>query len=182
MIKCEIIRDLLPLYIDDCCSEESRKVVERHIEKCSECRRLHDVMMKEVKVGASEKEENLLEEELLRTGKELIEKQIRRDLIEKAAVVDIPVDFMIIAAVLYIYINGIELSFRDSRLYELGYTFVTVMLCVTGVAAGALFLIRGRKKNDCIASRFLVVLSVVWKIEVLLVFVAFAVLTLLYQI
>ncbi len=182
MIKCEIVKDLMPLYIDNCCSKESGKVVERHLEKCSECRRLYDAMTKEVKIGVREKEENLLEQELLREGKEVIARQIRKDLIEKAAAIDIPVDFMIIAAVLYISTNGIELTFRDSRLYELGYAFVTVMLCVTGVAAGIMFLVRGRKENDCVASRFLVLLSVVWKIEVLLVFVAFAVLTLLYQI
>ena len=36
--NCEIIKDLLPLYADDVCSEESRKLVAEHIAKCSECR------------------------------------------------------------------------------------------------------------------------------------------------
>ena len=35
--SCEVIRDLLPLYADDACSDESRRMVEEHLEECSEC-------------------------------------------------------------------------------------------------------------------------------------------------
>lgn len=37
-MKCEVILDLIPLYVDDCCSEESKKMVEDHIAVCSECK------------------------------------------------------------------------------------------------------------------------------------------------
>lgn len=37
-ITCEVIQDLLPLYEDDCCSGQSRKIVEEHLKKCAECR------------------------------------------------------------------------------------------------------------------------------------------------
>ena len=36
-ISCEIIKDLLPLYADDICSQESKKTVEEHIKNCSNC-------------------------------------------------------------------------------------------------------------------------------------------------
>lgn len=36
-MKCEIIRDLLPLYVDECCSEASTKLIETHLEGCPEC-------------------------------------------------------------------------------------------------------------------------------------------------
>lgn len=36
--NCEIIRDLLPLYCDNVCSEASKKLVEEHIDECAECR------------------------------------------------------------------------------------------------------------------------------------------------
>lgn len=36
---CEVIRDLLPLYIDNCCSAASRKLVEVHLEQCEDCKR-----------------------------------------------------------------------------------------------------------------------------------------------
>lgn len=37
-IKCEVIQDLLQLYVDDLCSDESCRLVEEHLEHCSECR------------------------------------------------------------------------------------------------------------------------------------------------
>lgn len=38
-ISCKIIEDLLPLYVDGACSEESRNAVESHISACAECRK-----------------------------------------------------------------------------------------------------------------------------------------------
>lgn len=37
---CEIVRDILPLYEDDVCSEETRKAVEEHLKECEQCRNL----------------------------------------------------------------------------------------------------------------------------------------------
>ena len=34
---CNIIRDLLPLYADDACSDESRELVEAHLQECADC-------------------------------------------------------------------------------------------------------------------------------------------------
>jgi len=33
-ITCEIIKDLLPLYHDNVCSEDSRKLIEEHLLTC----------------------------------------------------------------------------------------------------------------------------------------------------
>ena len=43
-MNCEIIRDLIPLYIDNCCSEESAKTVEDHLKICSGFKKLFDDM------------------------------------------------------------------------------------------------------------------------------------------
>ena len=43
-MECNIIKDLLPLYIDGCCSKESEKVVEEHIRSCDECKKLFEDM------------------------------------------------------------------------------------------------------------------------------------------
>lgn len=37
-IACEVIRDLLPLYHDDVCSQESRVLVEAHLDQCEACK------------------------------------------------------------------------------------------------------------------------------------------------
>ncbi len=43
-MDCNIIKDLIPLCIDGCCSEESRKIVEEHMASCAECRKLFEDM------------------------------------------------------------------------------------------------------------------------------------------
>ena len=43
-MNCDIIKDLIPLYIDSCCSEESQKAVREHICNCSQCRKLLEDM------------------------------------------------------------------------------------------------------------------------------------------
>ncbi|MBR5136809.1 MAG: zf-HC2 domain-containing protein [Clostridia bacterium] len=43
-MDCNIVKDLIPLYIDGCCSSESAKTVEDHISKCQECRELLEIM------------------------------------------------------------------------------------------------------------------------------------------
>ena len=37
-LSCDVIRDLLPLYHDGVCSEESKRIVEEHIETCADCK------------------------------------------------------------------------------------------------------------------------------------------------
>lgn len=43
-MNCNIVKDLIPLYIDGCCSEESERVVEEHLKDCSECKKLFEEM------------------------------------------------------------------------------------------------------------------------------------------
>ena len=35
--ECEIVRDLLPLYVDDACSEASREIIDEHLKDCAGC-------------------------------------------------------------------------------------------------------------------------------------------------
>jgi len=39
-INCKIVQDLLPLYHDGVCSEESQKLVEEHLSQCENCKRM----------------------------------------------------------------------------------------------------------------------------------------------
>ena len=43
-MKCEIIKDLLPLYCDDALSDVSKQEVEKHIIKCTECQKVYEDM------------------------------------------------------------------------------------------------------------------------------------------
>ena len=42
-IDCNVIVDLMPLYNEGICSEESRKLVEEHLKSCKKCRQLYEI-------------------------------------------------------------------------------------------------------------------------------------------
>ena len=46
-VNCEIIKDILPLYIDNACSEESKTLIEEHIKTCRNCKSLLSLMKEE---------------------------------------------------------------------------------------------------------------------------------------
>ena len=39
---CEVIKDLLPLYHDEICSENTKTIVEEHLQECESCRKLNE--------------------------------------------------------------------------------------------------------------------------------------------
>lgn len=53
---CNIIKDLIPLYIDKVCSKKSSDLIEEHLKECNECRQYMDDMKDDIKVsGIDEK-------------------------------------------------------------------------------------------------------------------------------
>lgn len=109
MMPCEVIRDLMPLYLDECCSDKSRLLVEEHLAECSACRKLMEEMQGEFvwNLGADsgedettekaydakdennaegknnekekEIEENLAEKRLLKNSKEALKKEAKKE-------------------------------------------------------------------------------------------------------
>lgn len=56
--NCNITKDLLPLYIEDLCSEDSREYVDEHLEECSECMKTFQYLKyTDLCVNATEKRE-----------------------------------------------------------------------------------------------------------------------------
>lgn len=75
--NCEIIRDILPLYIDDACSDESRFFIEGHIKECEECKELLKLMQKEEYIPKTESVSADNGVEILKkVNKKIVRKQI----------------------------------------------------------------------------------------------------------
>lgn len=43
-MDCNIVKDLIPLYIDECCSDESAAEVKTHLESCTDCKAVFESM------------------------------------------------------------------------------------------------------------------------------------------
>ena len=50
-MNCNIIRDLLPLYIDNCCSKETKEMVEKHINSCPSCKKELEQMKQDLYIS-----------------------------------------------------------------------------------------------------------------------------------
>ena len=48
MNNCDLIKDMLPLYIDDACNEDIKLRVREHLKNCAECKKLYDEMVGEL--------------------------------------------------------------------------------------------------------------------------------------
>ena len=94
--ECELIADLLPLYMDQKCGDETKKFVEEHIKTCDECREMYDAMAREIPtVEASQKK-----------------KKLRLSPVSKIALVVLAYwAFVVVALIIYAYImiNGVML-------------------------------------------------------------------------
>jgi len=70
--ECDIIKDLLPSYVDEICSEASKEWIEEHLKECEGCRALAE-LMKNTEISAKR-----LEQEQLEAGRKVIRKNLRR--------------------------------------------------------------------------------------------------------
>lgn len=43
-IACDVIKDLLPLYVDDVCSEKTKDLIEEHLAGCEECQKYYEAL------------------------------------------------------------------------------------------------------------------------------------------
>jgi len=57
--NCKVIEDLLPLYIDEVCSDESKRLVEEHLEECDACSAKLNAQKATITVDKEKIEQNL---------------------------------------------------------------------------------------------------------------------------
>ena len=111
MMKCEIIRDLIPLYLDKVCSEDSRKLVEEHLAECSECRKYMKELETELEAVKQKKEEDLDEKRLLQEGAERMKEIGRKSIVDKMIIVDTLLNFLLIVTAAMVFSFGFIIAF-----------------------------------------------------------------------
>ena len=65
-IHCAVIKDLLPLYYDDVCSEETRILIEAHIASCNECKKELENLHTTIEIPSIEIENRKQDEKMIR--------------------------------------------------------------------------------------------------------------------
>ena len=53
-IACDVIKDLLPLYVDNVCSEKTKDLIEEHLAGCEECQQYYEALQEGLPVAIME--------------------------------------------------------------------------------------------------------------------------------
>lgn len=115
-ITCDVILDLLPLYEDECCSEQSRRIVEEHLKECRTCGKKY--LQYDKKLPQLE-EAQLLEAKKIQCGiKKIYQWKIK-------GIVALCLALIIVFAVLpaWNYINGEGITYTNLKAVQMGYSF-----------------------------------------------------------
>lgn len=107
-ISCKIIEDLLPLYVDQVASCESRELVEAHVQECTQCRKLLEEMQRENAFVLSEIND---EKRVLKKIRRVIRK---RNVL--AAVISAAIILAVLGEIGYLYHRRIYFSWEGSGL------------------------------------------------------------------
>lgn len=166
MTKCNVILDLMPLYVDDACSKESCQFVEEHLKTCESCRKKAEIMRADVGIAPAEMETNMAEEKLLKEGKEALEKRGKRDYIEKMAFVDVFLNLCVVVFMtcsLYSQLTAVGgISAEDkmvaSIMFLVGITVPTMFLVWEAV-----FLTRSLRGKETFVSEMITMTSIILK-------------------
>ncbi len=88
-ISCEIIKDLLPLYHDGVCSNDSRTMVEEHLAYCDSCKAELQAMDEELPLKNAEQNLNEAEtvKKLSRRWKKGMHKSLLRGILITIAII-----------------------------------------------------------------------------------------------
>lgn len=112
MNNCEIVRDLLPLYIDEACSEGSRTMVERHLKSCKACSEEYRIMKYPAPAEKRMKDFKEVEEKILKEGKERIETGVKHKITDKLLWLDLFLNLFFLwlgAGIRDLFLNAVEL-------------------------------------------------------------------------
>lgn len=100
-ISCEIIKDLLPLYHDGVCSDDSRAMVEEHLLECDSCKA--ELQAMDEALFINNKDKNLNEAEAIKKLSRRWKKGMLKSLL-KGVLITIVV-IAAIALVLYMFMD-----------------------------------------------------------------------------
>ena len=86
--ECGIIQDLLPLYLDHVCSEESRQLVEQHLKNCPACQTaVEQIKKSEIDESLKTETENVIKRH---------NQKIKERILERAVYIDAAVNVLLI--------------------------------------------------------------------------------------
>lgn len=124
--NCKVIADLLPLYLDKACSDESKMIVEEHLKECEECRML-----------ANDMKENITDEQITFTNDEEVLKKTAWIINKKSMKFAIGITLIVIYWIIYFWQEGLAdigdyryFSYRFSEIFSPGFLYIPIVTLI----------------------------------------------------
>lgn len=122
---CSVVRDLLPLYIDDVCGAESKELVEEHLKQCRECTAEKVKMKGEIELPKDTGMKALMNIKLT------ISKRVKRVIVISGTILAIVIFAEIAGYIMSCYLIPVDYAALDGRFktfrYDDNYTIVSEM-------------------------------------------------------
>lgn len=120
-ISCKVIQDLLPLYEDGCCSDDSRKIVENHLAECENCRKKSQLFAE--KMPETNDERETAEEKAIKRGANKIKRM------RNAGIIALILAILIVCVAIPVqnYRNGQGLPFENTKELNIAKAFVNAL-------------------------------------------------------
>jgi predicted anti-sigma-YlaC factor YlaD len=140
-IPCEIIQDLMPLYVDELTSELSNAEIEIHLDECEHCKEKY-ISMK-TSVGYAKSEKNNRNEKEINYLKKINLYQ-KRNLILGSIIsfllgITIPI-LMLMIPIMTTLLNGGEIPAYQIERFNMVWYIVVIEIVVSGLFVCALYL------------------------------------------
>lgn len=128
-MKCKIIYDLLPVYIDDVCSDETKELVEQHLSTCPDCRKEYEKMKAELTMNNVE---DMNEKELMERGKETMTEHVKEKMYRKGIFGDTILNLLL---AICLFTNGMSGMIKGE--IEGAYMEISIVGAFLGTLLGA---------------------------------------------
>ena len=126
-LSCDVIQDLLPLYHDGVCSEESKRIVEEHIETCANCKDVLHGLREETAPDAVEAAQPLVSIRMKWNA------QKRKALLKGALIVTVVFAVLIGGYWGLTQWHGIPIESKNLRVVEVTQVEEGVIYCTLGI-------------------------------------------------
>lgn len=180
-ISCNVIKDILPLYVDDVVCEETRKLVENHLCQCNACREELNCMAEDINISVPD----ICEQEELKALAKSVSNIEQRGILKYfscAAFFDLLLNigmpiFVMWVRSLYIAVNTIDKyigmgKYMSLEMMENSWDFIAILgYCIFFGCWDVIYIVQALKKKSTNVSEAIVIMSYTLKIVAILAFI-----------
>lgn len=158
-MNCKMIEDLLPIYIEGECNDETKNIIKEHLATCDKCNELYKKMSSDISKDIPDTKPDINEIDLINNIKKDLKYQFSKNILKNAFLITIILNIITILALYFLIKKGYDLEYVHPFYDSLGIkTYIILFIfTISPLLLSILGLYRNYKKN----TKFKIILSVI---------------------